>query len=142
MHFRSGRGGYPTYPSLSVYRCERLSVRGPFRGVQAAYLCSFYLGLRFIPGLETPSAIGYYIAISKRYRDRGRSYIVLTSRPNNYHFDPCARPTYTQNLSSCAPFICRFAATFGDSRRMHACGALALRFPGSWNLLAMAALAQ
>eukprot|EP00965_Chrysotila_dentata_P218758 6190751-Pleurochrysis_carterae.AAC.4 len=41
-----------------------------------------------------------------RYRDRIRVFSVLTSRPNNYHFDSLSRQTDAYKLSSRAPFIC------------------------------------
>eukprot|EP00965_Chrysotila_dentata_P047535 1576467-Pleurochrysis_carterae.AAC.1 len=90
-----------------------------------------------IPLVETPIAIGY-IAISERDRDRGQLSSVLRTIPNNWQFDPRARPTLTSNCHRARPFIvvrqsCAMFAVL-DPRRMHTCGALALRSPSSWIL--------
>eukprot|EP00965_Chrysotila_dentata_P256454 6212544-Pleurochrysis_carterae.AAC.6 len=68
-----------------------------------------YLEAHFSIQWDKRAFLYYYGA--EQYRDRGRLFSVLTSRPEYYHSDSRARPTVTYKLSPRAPFICKSAHT-------------------------------
>eukprot|EP00965_Chrysotila_dentata_P162217 5356899-Pleurochrysis_carterae.AAC.1 len=112
--------------SISLDRCKALLLTH-FGGHQSLSLLSYpTLALHTFLASKPLTQLAISRHRSQRYRDQGRLFVVLTSRPEYYSFDYFARLAI--KLSSRAPFIWK------SSHRMRTCGALAPRSPGSGNL--------